>query len=116
REIQNAAFEAQKKVDSGEQGVVGVNCFKSQEDEPVAIHKLDRKIVKDQLTRLKSFKAKRRAKVIESHLKRIEREAVLIKKGESSQVTQTILEAVEDKCTLGEIADVMRAVGGTYAS
>src|SRR4030095_8354813 len=41
REIQESAYRAQKAVESGEQGVVGVNRYRSEKERPPRIHKGD---------------------------------------------------------------------------
>ncbi len=114
REIQTAAFEAQKKIDSGEQKVVGVNVHTSEEKSKPRLHKLDKKVVTDQLARLKKFKAKRKVKTIEGALLKVESEAKRLKEEGRAQVVESLLAAVEAHCTLGEIADVMREVAGQY--
>ncbi|MDB5038565.1 MAG: methylmalonyl-CoA mutase [Bacteriovoracaceae bacterium] len=114
REIQSAAFEAQKKIDSGEQKVVGVNCFSSDEKTTLKLHQMNPKVVKDQLSRLKKFKANRKSKAIEGSLKKIEGEVKKLRSGSSAEVCESILSAVENRCTLGEISDVMRNIAGTY--
>lgn len=114
REIQNAAFQAQTKIDSGEQKVVGVNCFQREEDPPKNLHRLDSKVVKDQLSRLKAFKSKRKAAPVSAALKKLESEARSLQSGDRAQVCESILTALEARATLGEVADVMREVAGTF--
>ncbi len=114
REIQNAAFEAQKKIDSGEQKVVGVNSYVMQEPPLKNLHKLNQAVVKDQLKRLKAFKAKRKASAIDAALKAIRSEAVRLNAGEPAEVCEKIVSAVRARCTLGEIADILRDVAGVY--
>lgn len=114
REIQSAAFEAQKKIDSGEQKLVGVNAYCMDEEAPKNLHKLDRKIEKDQLARLKKFKSNRKSRDVEGALKNLEAEAQKLKAGNRANVCESILDAVEKSCTLGEIADTFRGVAGKY--
>ena len=59
REIQNAAYEYQKKVESGEAIVVGVNRF--QEPEPTApkVFKPNPKIEQLQIDRVRELRASR---------------------------------------------------------
>lgn len=114
REIQSAAFEAQKKIDSGEQQVIGVNSQVMKEKPPKNLHKLDKKIEQDQLKRLKKFKSARKASEVGAALKRLEGEAQKLKVGDRSEVCEAILNAVEKTCTLGEVADVFRNVAGKY--
>ena len=115
REIQNAAFQAQKEIDSKAQIVVGVNSYEMQEKPLKNLHSLNAKVVKEQLSRLKAFKAKRKRSEIDRAVKALELQARRLHQGESAQVCEAILAAVEVKVTLGEIADVMRSVAGTYS-
>jgi methylmalonyl-CoA mutase N-terminal domain/subunit len=115
REIQAAAFEAQKKIDSKEQIVVGVNSYQMKEESQKNLHKLNPKVAKDQLLRLKKFKAKRKSKVIEKSLNHLLTESTKLHRGEKAEVCEAILSAVENHCTLGEVADVFREVAGTYS-
>lgn len=115
KEIQIAAFDAQKKIDDGSQGIVGVNCYQMKEEAFDGLHQLDPKVAKDQLKRLKTFKSKRKAKPVEKALKKIlEQSHKLISDDPEARVTSSIKEAVLSKCTLGEIADVLREVAGRH--
>jgi methylmalonyl-CoA mutase N-terminal domain/subunit len=114
REIQSAAFTAQKAIDSGAQKIVGLNCYTADEVTNKKLHRLNPKVAKDQLVRLKKFKAKRKSAVIEKSFKKLEFEAQKLLRGENAEVCESILEAVENRCTLGEIADILRSVAGVY--
>jgi len=114
KEIQNAAFQAQLEIDSGKQRVVGVNCYEGEEKAPKNLHHLDAKVAKDQLKRLKAFKAKRKAALVHSSLEKINRESRQLYSGNDAKVCEAILSAIEARCSLGEIADVMRDVAGTF--
>ncbi len=114
REIQLAAFKAQKDFDSEKLKVVGVNCYQQGESKTPPLHKLDPKIEKDQKSRLKKFKAKRKASKIESLKKNLKQEAEKLAHGEPAKVTESILSAVQNRVTLGEVSDTFREVAGTY--
>jgi len=113
-EIQKAAFEAQKAIDSGAQKIVGVNSYVSDETEPLELHQLDQKVVKDQLTRLKAFKGKRKSSAVDKALKKLELQAQNLKNGTPSEACEAILEAVEAKVSLGEISECFRSVAGKH--
>ncbi len=114
KEIQHAAFEAQKSIDDGDQKVVGVNCYEMNENPPKNLHRLNPKVVKDQLSRLKKFKAKRKSKPVESSLQGLEKSVKQLSEAGSSDVCEKILLALEARATLGEISDVMRTVAGVH--
>ncbi len=117
REIQNAAYLAQKAIDSQSQEIVGVNCHLENDTTALEIHRLDPKIQKDQLKRLKKFKSNRSSHKIVRSLKNLRQEAEKMKAGDSSsEVSKAILLALEAHCTLGEVADELRNVAGTYSA
>ena len=59
QEIQNAAYEFQKSVDSKEQILVGVNAFAVEHEKPVSLQKIDPELERRQVERLRAFRAKR---------------------------------------------------------
>src|SRR5262245_5468887 len=75
REIQEAAYRAQRAVESGDQGVVGVNRYQSEAQAPPKIHRLDPALEKEQIRRLTRFKKSRNARITQSALERVERAA-----------------------------------------
>jgi len=111
REIEETAFRYQQRVESGEQGVVGVNIFAEGEGSPVPVMTIDPEIEKDQIKRLKAFKAKRdqarSAKALEDL-----RVAAL----DEDNLMPLIVESIRSSVTLGEIADILRGVFGEYHS
>src|SRR5438132_3450437 len=58
-EIQNAAFAAQKAVESGEQIVVGVNRFRMEGEIPIPTFRLDPAMEQAQIERLREVRATR---------------------------------------------------------
>ena len=94
--------------------MIGLNCFQAEEKTKLKLHRLDPKIAKEQLSRLKKFKAQRKSKVVEMALKTVQTEATYVNQGKPAKLCEGILTAVESRCTLGEISDVMRAVAGTF--
>jgi methylmalonyl-CoA mutase N-terminal domain/subunit len=115
REIQQAAYEAQLQIDRGQMRIVGVNCHSMNEESIPQIHSLNPRVVKDQKARLKKFKAKRKSKNVESALRDLQTQANELQSGNpEARVCETILSALKNHCTLGEVADVMRAVAGQY--
>jgi methylmalonyl-CoA mutase N-terminal domain/subunit len=108
-EIQNAAYEYQKKVERGEAVVVGVNRFKLADEKPVARFRLDPEIERQQVERLRELRASRAADLVECRLKELEAAA----RG-SQNLMPRILAACEALATVGEISDRLRTVFGEY--
>ena len=59
QEIQNAAYEQQKSVESGEATVVGVNRFTQESRGQVPIQHIDESLERKQVERLRALRAKR---------------------------------------------------------
>jgi methylmalonyl-CoA mutase N-terminal domain/subunit len=109
REIADSAYRYQREIESGERIVVGVNAFRSEEEEPIPILRIDEKVARGQVERLRAVKAERdgaRAAAALAELERAAREAV--------NVMPPIIAAVKAYATLGEISDVLRGVFGIY--
>jgi methylmalonyl-CoA mutase N-terminal domain/subunit len=109
QEIQNAAYEYQRAVDSGEAAVVGVNRF-TREDEPgIPIQRIDEGLERKQVERVQALRQRRDATRWQSAIDRVKDHA---RTGEN--LMPTILDAVESYATVGEIAAAMRDVFGEY--
>lgn len=71
REIQTAAYQFQKDVESKTEIVVGVNDFIQAEANEPEILKVSEAVSREQIERLKRFKAKRDMAVVNAHLEKI---------------------------------------------
>ena len=108
-EIQEAAYRAQLAIERGEQVIVGVNEFQKQEAPPQGMLKVDASVERDQIERLRAFKASRSASDIATARETLRQAA----RG-SDNLMPLILDAVRRKVTLGEISDTLREVFGEY--
>src|SRR6202048_3368704 len=108
-EIQKAAYEFQRAVEKNEQIVVGVNDFKVQEERPITILRVEEQIARDQIERLKAFRAKRDSTRVKTVLGDLAQRAA-----GAENLLPAILDAVENKATVGEISDTLRRVFGEY--
>ena len=109
QEIQNAAYTYQQAVDSAQQIVVGVNQFQLDEEKDIPIQRIDERLERNQVERLRALRAKRDANAAEAALRGIEDAAT-----SGANLMPRIIAAVENYCTVGEIADRMRKVFGEY--
>jgi methylmalonyl-CoA mutase N-terminal domain/subunit len=109
REIQNAAYEYQRAVDSREAVVVGVNEFASEQEVAVPIQRIDEALEGRQVERLRALRARRDVGVHAAAMHGVEDAA---RGGEN--LMPRILHAVESYATVGEIANVLRKVFGEY--
>src|SRR5213594_5223899 len=109
REIQQAAFEYQRAVESGKQVEVGVNRYTEGEPPSPPILRIDPEIERAQGERLRKLRARRDARRVAAALEEVERTA-----RSDRNLMPSILEAVKAYATVGEISDAMRRVFGEY--
>jgi methylmalonyl-CoA mutase N-terminal domain/subunit len=109
REIERAAYDYQKAVESGTEVVVGVNRFQIAEETGIPILKIDPAIERAQIERVRKVRAERSREAAEGALTRVEEAA---RKGEN--LLPPMIAAVEAYATLGEIADRLRIVFGEF--
>ena len=110
REIEEAAYAAQREVEDRRRTVVGVNAFREQEDERPPTLSVDADVERDQNARLAAFRARRNAAAASKSLETLSRDA-----SEDRNLMPPILGAVEAGATLGEIVSALKSVFGEYA-
>src|SRR5208337_4830165 len=108
-EIQRAAYDYQRGVESKEHIVVGVNDFVTDDHHQIPTLRVDAEIERAQVARLRALRAKRDAPKAEAALAELQRRA-----GTPENLLPAILAAVEAYATVGEISDAMRHVYGEY--
>lgn len=108
-EVSNAAYEYQKRVDSGERVVIGVNKYDGGESAPVELLKVDEKVHEEQIKRLKKVKRTRNNRQVTKALNELRNTCKT-----SKNVMPYIIEAVREYATEQEICDVFRDVFGEY--
>ena len=108
-EIQNAAYDYQKAVESGARIVVGVNRFQQPEAQAVPTFRIDPVLERTQIERLREVRASRNGPLVEEKLATLEETA----RG-TENLMPAILAAAEAHATVGEISDRLRAVFGEY--
>ena len=109
REIQEASYEYQERVEDEEEVVVGVNKYVSEEDTSPEVLKVDEEVAEHQRERLESVKEERDDEAVEDALDDL-REAVQ----NDENVMPYIVTAVKAYATMGEIMDVFEAEHGGY--
>jgi methylmalonyl-CoA mutase N-terminal domain/subunit len=108
-EIAKSAYDHQRKVETGEKIIVSVNAFASDEKDHTKIFRIDDSIRKIQTDKLAALRRERDPARCDHILQLLNDQAA---SGEN--LMPTVIEAVEAKCTLGEIADTLREVFGEY--
>lgn len=109
KEIHKSAYEYQKKIEKGEIIILGVNKFRSEENKKQRILKVNPKVVKNQIKRLKKIRAQRDNTRVKRLLNNLKNAA---EKGEN--LMPFILECVKNNATLGEITAELKKVYGEY--
>jgi methylmalonyl-CoA mutase, N-terminal domain len=108
-EIAKSAYEYQRNIETKEKIIVGVNKFEIGKEEPIPGFKIDDSIRLVQTEKLKSLRNNRDNAKVDQLLQLLNDKAC---SGEN--MMPTVVEAVENKCTLGEISDTLREVYGEY--
>ena len=108
-EIQRAAYDYQRAVETKEQIVVGVNDFIAEDPRHIPTLRIRPEIERSQVARLQALRARRDSAKTSAALAELDRRA-----GSSENVLPAILAAVETYATVGEISDNLRRVYGEY--
>ncbi|MFB6079921.1 MAG: methylmalonyl-CoA mutase [Haloferacaceae archaeon] len=111
REIQEAAYEYQERVEEGEEVVVGVNAYASDGEADTAVHRIDETTQERQRDRLAAVKADRDDEAVAAAL-----DAVRAAAGAGENAMPAVIEAVKVSATMGEIMDVFADAYGRYRS
>ncbi len=111
REIQDAAYEYQRSVESKERIVVGVNQFQIEEPAPEGLLMVDPAVGELQAKKLAALKERRDNLAVANVLDELEQAA----RGDAN-LMPVILRAVQSYATLGEICDRLRNVFGEYVA
>ena len=109
REIQNSAYEYQRRVEAGEQVIVGVNRFQLDEDRTVPILRIDPEQERRRRADLDRFKQSRDRDAVNASLDKLAETAV-----STGNLMPPILAAAEANVTVGEIAGRLRGVFSSY--
>ena len=109
REIHEAAYRWQKRVESGDAVVVGVNRFTEADAAKPPILKVDAEAERQRRERLAALRVRRDAAAHARALSGVEDAART-----DANLMPCILAAVEAEATVGEISDTLRAVFGTH--
>jgi methylmalonyl-CoA mutase, N-terminal domain len=108
-EIARSAYDYQRKIETGEKIIVGVNKFQVDKEVPIPGFRIDDSIRDQQTEKLKALKEKRDAEKVRSSLELVREKTI-----QNENLMPAVIQAVEDHCTLGEISDVLREVFGEY--
>jgi methylmalonyl-CoA mutase, N-terminal domain len=108
-EIARSAYQYQRQIENNEKIIVGVNKFQVEQETPIPGFRIDDSIREQQVEKIRQLRAKRDASKASTSLEAIRQRAIA-----NENLMPSVIEAVENYCTLGEIADVLRSVFGEY--
>ncbi|MET0464415.1 MAG: methylmalonyl-CoA mutase family protein [Chitinophagaceae bacterium] len=108
-EIARSAYEYQRQIESNEKIIVGVNKFQAKENGSIPVFKIDDSIRTLQSEKLAQLRANRDNAKVDQCLQQLNDHVM-----NGQNIIPAVIEAVENKCTLGEIADTLREVYGEY--
>jgi methylmalonyl-CoA mutase N-terminal domain/subunit len=109
KEIQEAAYQAQRGLEEKRQVVVGVNEFVSEGAARVPVFVVDERLGAEQCERLRGVRARRDGARVEAALRDLAAAAA-----GNGNLLPLILDAVRAYATVGEICDALREVFGVH--
>jgi len=109
-EIESSAYAYQRRIESGDQVIVGVNSYRSKEDEAVDLNSMDPKGESGQQERLQRFRKDRNATRVSKALEKLQKAS----QGHEN-LMPFIVQAIRDRVTLGEISDCLRLQFGEHS-
>jgi methylmalonyl-CoA mutase N-terminal domain/subunit len=109
-EIEKAAYQIARDIDTDQRVVVGVNRFQAEKEEPFEAPYVDPAIEEQQAERLSKLRAERDQAEVDRHLA-----AMVEAANGDANVLYPMKEALRAKATVGEVCNALRDVWGKYA-
>ena len=110
-EIEISATKRQAKIDSGEQVIVGVNKFKSDEQDPIEILDIDNNAVRnEQVSKIIEIKKLRNSNNVKIALENLKNAA----KVNAGNLLDLTIIAIRARATVGEVSYALEEVYGRY--
>jgi methylmalonyl-CoA mutase N-terminal domain/subunit len=109
RQIQDAAYATQRAIDRGDQVIIGLNRFTSDAPTPIPLLEIPEGVEERQRKSVETVRAVRDTTSCRAAL-----EAVSGAARGGANLVPAVMAAVEQRATLGEIADALRSVFGAY--
>ncbi|MEM9898280.1 MAG: methylmalonyl-CoA mutase [Pseudomonadota bacterium] len=108
--IEEAAAKTQARIDSGQQAVIGVNCFQPENEAQIEVLKVDNAAVRTrQIEKLERLRAERDETACQAAL-----EALTNGAAANGNLLALAVNAAREKATVGEISDAMEKVFGRH--
>src|SRR5687768_15809693 len=109
REIADAAFELQAKIDDHDRVVVGVNRYTEGDDGETPIHRIDPEMERKQIGRVQAVRARRDGAEVERRLAELRAKAAT-----EANLMPALIACARAHATEGEMVDALQHVWGAY--
>ena len=109
QQISTSAYDYQKDIESKKRLIIGMNIYKDDYSEDYKLLDVDIKKVDDQIKKLQKIKSERDNEKVDRSLLKLK----AVAKTNDNTIPQMI-NCVKSRCTVGEIADVLRSTFGEY--
>ena len=109
RQVQDAAYTAQRAIDSGDQQIVGVNTLTTDEPASIELLRIDPESERRQAAAVATLRASRDRQAWQQAIDAVDAAA-----RHGANLVPPVIAAVEARATLGEIADTLRRVFGEH--
>ena len=109
RELSEAAYRYQRQIETKDRILVGLNEYKSAEEQPIPVFTGNPEMERRQIAKLNELKKKRDNSLVSKTLANLTEAA---RKNEN--LMPALVEAVKAYATTGEICDTLRVVYGVY--
>ena len=110
-EISNSAFEYQQAIESGKMPIVGVNCYKQEDEElPMELFEVP-ETVRIQEEKLRKIKKERNDQQVQKALDSITRCC-----DENGNLMEVMIDSVKAYVTLGEVSRTIKKSYGTWST
>ena len=109
-EIARSSYEYQRRIESGDLRIVGVNAHKESHEEPIETLAVDEEAGRRQRAGLADLRRRRASGAVDAALAEVRRAAA-----GTENLMPPILAAVRAYATLGEICDALRGVFGVHS-
>lgn len=110
KEILEEAYKKEKRVQSGEMVVVGVNRFTIEEEEKeLRLHEYDSRVAREQVERLNQVKRTRNGEDVKKRLDQIRQAA-----RDRQNLMPHLIDAFKHQLSLGEVCQVFKEEYGTF--
>jgi methylmalonyl-CoA mutase N-terminal domain/subunit len=110
REIADASYELQGRIDHGDRIVVGVNRYTEGDDGLTPILRIDPSLERKQIDRVQRVRTRRESPAVEAALARLKTAAA----DEGENLMPHLLDAARVHATEGEIIHALQEVFGSY--